>query len=90
MDKWTYQIDQTTKKLIATFSDLNSEQLNWKPDPGTWSIAQNIAHFLLNKSYFQSFEKIKLRTNNIALATRLRHWLRLSEIRLYLIPTPIE
>ena len=75
MDKWTYQIDQTTKKFIETFSDLNSEQLNWKPDPGTWSIAQNIAHIiLLNKSYFQKFEKIKLGTNNIPIATRLRYW----------------
>jgi uncharacterized damage-inducible protein DinB len=75
MNKWTYQIDQTTKKFIETFSDINTEQLNWKPDPETWSIAQNIAHIiLLNKSYFQKFEKIKLGTNNIPIATRLRYW----------------
>lgn len=91
MDKWTYQIDQTTKKFIAAFSDLNSEQLNWKPDPEIWSIAQNIAHIiLLNKSYFQKFEKIKLGTNNIPIATRLRYWFSLPEIRLYPIPTSIE
>ena len=75
MDKWTYQIDQTTTKFIDTFSNLNFEQLNWKPDSDTWSIGQNIAHIiLLNKSYFQKFEKIKLGTNNIPILTRFRYW----------------
>ncbi|MCC6410844.1 MAG: DinB family protein [Saprospiraceae bacterium] len=35
------------------FSGLSGEQLNWKPNDATWSIAQNIDHLItINSSYF--------------------------------------
>jgi uncharacterized damage-inducible protein DinB len=80
MDKWTYQIDLTTKKFTDAFNFLTTEQLNWKPDAEIWSVAQNIAHIiLLNKSYFEKFENIKQGTNKIRFTARLRYWLRFTQ-----------
>lgn len=54
-DRWTNQIDQTTNDFVQTFGSLTDEQLNWKPDEKTWSIAQNIRHLILiNESYYLS------------------------------------
>lgn len=60
MEKWTERIDKTTHDFIESFGELDNEQLNWKPDPETWSIAQNIDHLIVvNESYFQIFDEIK-------------------------------
>lgn len=50
--KWTSQIDQTTNNFKTVFADLNTEQLNWKPDEQTWSIAQNIDHLIVINNTF--------------------------------------
>ena len=66
MEKWTNQIDRITKMFIESFSNLNAEQLNWKPDEKTWSIAQNINHLIiLNQTYFPKFENIKQGKNKL-------------------------
>ena len=44
---------------MGEFSDLNSGQMNWKPDSETWSIAQNIDHLIvINESYFPIFDAL--------------------------------
>jgi hypothetical protein len=49
-------IRSTTK---ATFGNLSSEQINWKPSAAEWSVAQCLEHLiLLNTSYFPEIEKI--------------------------------
>lgn len=54
------QIDQTTQKFTRTFGELSHEELNWKPSPDAWSIAQNIEHLvLINESYFPIIESIR-------------------------------
>lgn len=60
MQKWTLDIDQITRDFQERFGTLNSEQLNWKPDAETWSIAQNIDHLIvINESYFPVIESIR-------------------------------
>lgn len=43
------------------FGHLSNEQLNWKPNPKSWSIAQCVEHLIAaNRNYFQIFEEILL------------------------------
>ncbi|HKS28847.1 MAG TPA: DinB family protein [Pyrinomonadaceae bacterium] len=43
----------------ARFGQLSGAQLNWKPSPEEWSIAQCFDHLILtNRPYFPVFEKI--------------------------------
>jgi hypothetical protein len=52
-DKWTSQIDRTTEAFKREFSALTAEQLNRKPSPNIWSIAQNIDHLIVtNETYY--------------------------------------
>ncbi|NNE29014.1 MAG: DinB family protein [Saprospiraceae bacterium] len=45
------------------FGGLTSNQLNWKPGPNTWSIAQNVDHLIvINTTYFPTFEKLLVGT----------------------------
>jgi hypothetical protein len=61
------QIDAVQEQVDEQFSALSSEQLNWKPEPGKWSIAQCLDHIITsNKTYFPAFNKL------------LRHEYRLS------------
>ena len=51
-------IPQTIRSL---FGELTFEQLNWKPNPDTWSVGQNIHHLItLNETYFQTFENLMI------------------------------
>ncbi len=60
IEHWTTQIDQTTDLFKKTFDNLTVEQLNWKPNPRTWSIAQNIHHLIaINQSYYPVIAAIR-------------------------------
>lgn len=53
MNNWNERIDSTTQLFADAFASLTSEELNWKPDADTWSIAQNIDHLItINTTYF--------------------------------------
>jgi hypothetical protein len=53
MKDWLSQLDQLTEQFVTAFGALTSAQLNWKPAPQTWSIAQNIHHLIVvNESYY--------------------------------------
>ncbi|HEX7959473.1 MAG TPA: DinB family protein [Terriglobales bacterium] len=42
-----------------TFGHLNAKQLNWKPSPAQWSVAQCLDHLIvINSTYFPVIEKI--------------------------------
>ncbi|WP_026935418.1 DinB family protein [Christiangramia echinicola] len=59
MNQWALQIDRITGDFINSFSVLSEEDLNWKPSPEVWSIAENIDHLItLNKTYFPIFAKL--------------------------------
>lgn len=63
---WTAQIDAITKAFIDDFGTFTKDQLNWKPNEITWSIAQNIDHLILvNESYFPIINAVKNGTYKI-------------------------
>lgn len=50
---------EAKEKVQLGFSSLCSEQLNWKPSPKSWSIAQCLNHLIVSDSvYFADLKKI--------------------------------
>src|SRR5687768_13713944 len=39
-------LDETARDADATFGRLDATQLNWRPDPAQWSVAQCFEHLL--------------------------------------------
>ncbi|MEX2600741.1 MAG: DinB family protein [Balneolaceae bacterium] len=59
----TEEIDKTTDEFLRLFGSLDHRELNWKPDPETWSIAQNMDHIIvLNETYFPVFAELQAGT----------------------------
>jgi len=53
------QISEISHKASEKFSGLSERQLNWKPEPAKWSIAQCLDHLIVsNKNYYPAFEKL--------------------------------
>jgi hypothetical protein len=49
-------INDYVEKSIAL---LNEEQLNWKPSPKTWSVAECLEHLIVNNTnYFKTFDAL--------------------------------
>ncbi len=60
MSKWTEEIDEITEGFLNSFGMLSEKDLNWKPPPEEWSIAENIDHLItLNETYFPAFKDLK-------------------------------
>lgn len=60
MNERSAQLDPITQACISAFGSLTPEELNWKPNPDTWSIAQNLDHIMVvNESYYPTFEALK-------------------------------
>ena len=58
--KWITAIDNATTSYTETFGALSPDELNWKPNPYVWSIAQNIDHVItLNSTYYPIINKIR-------------------------------
>jgi hypothetical protein len=63
MKNWTSTIDDISTQSLAEFGALNKEQLNWKPNADTWSIAQNLEHLIvINETYYPVLAAIKAGT----------------------------
>ncbi len=59
-NKWAPEIEKITDQFKIEFGTLSSEKLNWKPDAGKWSIAQNIDHIItVNETYFPLIASIR-------------------------------
>ena len=59
VDQITNELKQSADDAKATFGSLFAEQLNWKPAPKSWSIAQCFDHLITTHSlYFPLFEKL--------------------------------
>ena len=72
MKDWPLQIDKITKHFVADFGSLSTEQLNWKPNPQTWSIAQNIDHLIIvNETYYPVLTSVKEGTYQTPFIARL-------------------
>lgn len=58
--KWLSEIDIVTQTFKDKFGHLSEQELNWKPNPQTWSIAQNIDHIIVvNETYFPVLTSLK-------------------------------
>jgi hypothetical protein len=63
MKNWTATLKDITKQSLSEFGSLTSEQLNWKPNSTTWSIAQNLDHLIVvNETYYPVLESLKTGT----------------------------
>jgi hypothetical protein len=60
MKNWTSTLDKITKQSQTEFGTLTKEQLNWKPNSSTWSIAQNLDHLIVvNETYYPVLASLK-------------------------------
>ena len=58
--KWTESLQTAAQMFQDHFGILNEEQLNWKPNPDTWSIAQNMQHLIrINESYYPALHALE-------------------------------
>ncbi|MEX2336220.1 MAG: DinB family protein [Fulvivirga sp.] len=58
--KWIPDIDRLTSSFRQQFGELSVEQLNWKPNESTWSIAQNIDHIMvINQTYLVKIAELQ-------------------------------
>ncbi len=51
--------EQAAEKVNNNFFQISTQQLNWKPSPGQWSIGECLDHLIISdRSYFNVLEKI--------------------------------
>lgn len=63
MKNWTSELNEISQQCLTLFGSLTSEQLNWKPNSTTWSIAQNLDHLIVvNETYYPILESLNART----------------------------
>ena len=59
VEQVTDQLRKSADEAKTMFGSLSAEQLNWKPAPKSWSIAQCFEHLITTHSlYFPLFEKL--------------------------------
>lgn len=72
MQNWTSKLDGITEQSMAQFNQLTTEELNWKPDARTWSIAQNLDHLIVvNETYYPALAALKEGTYKTALIAKI-------------------
>lgn len=53
------EIDQVTADVQEAFGVLSAEQLNWRPAPESWSVAQSLDHLIRsNEEFFPEFDSL--------------------------------
>ncbi len=62
-DRWSAELDEITSAFKQEFNALSGDELNWKPNAATWSIAQVIQHLIVvNETYYPVLEQIRNNT----------------------------
>lgn len=60
---WIQELDKITQDFEMLFSNLTEEELNWRPYPSCWSIAQNLEHLIVvNETYYPVLASLKNKT----------------------------
>lgn len=60
MKNWTAELEKITEEFVSNFRTFSDEQLNWKSNSKSWSIAQNIEHLIVfNETYYPVFTSLK-------------------------------
>lgn len=64
---WTNKLDEVTREFNNNFGKLSVEQLNWKTNEKSWSIAQHIHHIIIiNQSYYPAFNSLREGTYKVS------------------------
>src|SRR4026208_527684 len=72
-------INTVREQATYHFTSLGRQQLNWKPAPEKWSIAQCLDHLLLaNKNYFPTFDRILSGTYKLGFFQKLNPFKKLA------------
>jgi hypothetical protein len=59
IETWIAELRSITGLFLKEFGELTTEELNRKPGPGRWSIAQNIDHLIkTNETYYPVFKDL--------------------------------
>jgi hypothetical protein len=59
IDDAVRDLNDVTRDVHAMFGALSGEQLNWKPAPASWSVAQCLDHLIrINRLYFPLLESL--------------------------------
>jgi hypothetical protein len=62
-DRWSSDLDEITRAFKLEFDTLSGDELNWKPNASTWSIAQIVQHLIVvNETYYPVLEQIRNNT----------------------------
>ena len=63
MKSWSSTLSDISRRFSTEFGELTIEQLNWKPNSNTWSIAQNLDHLIVvNETYYPVLASLKTGT----------------------------
>jgi len=63
MKSWSSTLSDISIRALTEFGALTGEQLNWKPNSKTWSIAQNLDHLIVvNETYYPVLASLKTGT----------------------------
>ena len=66
------RIDSITQKFKDNFGNLSNDQLSWKPNADTWSIAQNVEHLItINETYYPVIEAVRTGKQNLPFLAKL-------------------
>lgn len=58
-DAWQMELTTITWKFEKVIKDLSQEEINFRPAPSSWTIAENLSHLIrLNESYFPIFDQV--------------------------------
>lgn len=53
------ELQTISEKTKSTFGNLSSTQINWKPNPKSWSVGQCFEHLIItNNLYFPAIQKV--------------------------------
>jgi hypothetical protein len=72
------ELPSINQEFLTQFGQLSQEQLNWKGNAETWSIAQNIDHIIrINESYYPLIEDLKAGKREKPLLARIPFFVKL-------------
>lgn len=69
---WLDRLDKITQAVEQLCKGLNQSQLNWKPNPESWSVAQVIEHLIkVNSSYYPALQTLHAGTYRLAWTAKI-------------------
>ena len=72
IDDWHHRINRVTTAFEDIAGPLDAHDLNWKPNPQTWSIAQVMDHLItLNKTFWPILDQLEAGTYQAGFMARL-------------------